>query len=188
MDYKLKGIDGSQQIPQDSPLKIEAFLEEFPVRDLLPWRLDGAPHIKTVHVSRLTDDIIRKEILCEYHSEHIMLLDKNFKIVRQTSEKTVALRLFILFGPIIWTWKRKVTFYAQTPSLATIMDMIEELGDVADQVAYALSYHEWTQALIMYKRCKNMSLVGYKAAKHATYQEEVGRLRTALRTELAELD
>jgi hypothetical protein len=104
--------------------------------------------------------LIERKVLREYHKEHVWLFDKDGQIVEHQSYQ---MEIFNLFW--IWPIKYRVGYYAHgkvTHYQDSIMDVLQALGENASRVQYAVSYHEWTRGVIVYKAVRDLDLVSYK--------------------------
>ena len=167
-EYSQAGIYKTSWIPADSKSKIEAFLREFPFADPRPrlgfWgngeAISGTSQILTVHVSRLTEKVIERKVLRGYHKEHIWLFDREGQIIEHQRYRMETFNF-------LWLWpvQLRVGYYSTSKLVHyqdSIMDVLEGLDEDASRVQYAVSYYEWTRALIIYKVIPDLDLVGYK--------------------------
>jgi hypothetical protein len=169
--YRKVGINSSRNIAPHPETKIKAFFREFPFAN--PYSPDflghegkisqelSLPGVATVHVSRLTPNIIERKLIRGYHSEHVLLFNQDGEMVKTKRVVIWSFKVPIIGSTI--SHKKLVNVAGKVlPHQETIMDVLEDLGEKAADVKFAVSYHTWTRALILYKALPEIDLVGYK--------------------------
>jgi len=151
---------GMDPVPMP-PTKVQAFLEEF------PWiRKHVNEPIAQVYVSRVESSILNYFL----HSIDIEMFSRMWEKITLLNEKGEEVigeikkwrKKFFFWGPPVARIKRisgTIPHHdfrtGYTPSVGTIT---ERLGEKADSVRFLLSYYSYTQAVIVYKLPKGISM------------------------------
>lgn len=154
------------------PTKIQAFKDQF------PWikRYVTGP-IAQVYVSRVEPSLLNYSLGWGLEGffwvyEKIYLLDEKGEIISVEIKRPG--KKYFLFGPIV-SKTRKVTGVVRYGS--SVCSILDGLGEKADSVHFILSYFEYTQAVIVYKLPKGISMLQWIQndieSEGANFQKEV---------------
>lgn len=132
-------------------LKIEAFFQEF------KWLRNFIPRnalVKFAYVSRIEPALLDWEPVEELNDdpEQIFFVDEGGDVVE--IKRTTHPRKWWLFGPRVTTW----TYSSLLPRGFTIGAALREMDKRADKVRFILSYCRFTEAIIVYKAPKGVTI------------------------------
>lgn len=154
---------GGSGIPKSMPpTKIKAFLEEFPWIEKLVKKPITQVYVSKVeplflnYSPEMLDGDLILSLFFGFKSmcENIYLLDKEGKIIITDAER--HRKKYFIFGPIISKIKK---FFSVVRQGSTIYSALEELGEKANLVHFIVSYYEYTEAVIVYKLPKGISML-----------------------------
>jgi hypothetical protein len=145
--------------------KIEGFLKEF------PWitKYISRANIRQVYASRITPEIMSDNLSeCGYAGEQVFLLDAIGYVVNHVEKREVVIpahsrRKFFFFGPVMYIPDERVritdTYQGRnTEYHSHIKDILDDLKNDANKVSFVVSYFRLTQAVIIYKVPKGITL------------------------------
>ncbi|MFA6050731.1 MAG: hypothetical protein WC761_06100 [Candidatus Paceibacterota bacterium] len=182
-------VSRRSNIPQAPETKTLAFFEEFPfLKELVPT---GCDHngVTMLFVSRLVSSVIERMVHhapSHYHREHVWLLDREGAVVEHAVPVEYKRKKYLVWGKMI-TIKGTKIVSGKMETDQSIADLLDTLGESAAKVYYAVSYHEYTGAVIVYKKLPEIELVGYgarlKAEEQREFDEKVEEVRRDIRAQ-----
>lgn len=138
------------------PTKIQAFMEEF------PWvkkHVHAQEPIIQVYVSRMESSFLNYSPEefdigdVDHVKERIFLLNEENEVV--TAEVERRRKKFFLFGPVVSEIKK---IYGIVSHDSLVGSTVERFEEKADSIHFILSYYGHTEAVIIYKLPKGVSL------------------------------
>jgi hypothetical protein len=154
-------------------LKIEAFKQEF---SWIETCLGKDCPVSQAYVSRVEPSLLEHTLLkiqvADFFADFSCL--EQIFFINERGEKIEIKRPFSrrkyrFFGPVITGW----IFSHSLPKDFSIGEAIEEMGNRSDQIRYILSYHPYTDAVIVYKSPKGMTIREWVASQMKIEREAV---------------